>query len=254
MSASSEDPAGSGRLQNSELSDTAAPASGEEQSVAPNSIEGLFLHALKLTDAEQQRAFLQKECGDDAERQRRVTALLRAYDDAGSFLETPAIGPRPTDDVSLSFLKPSPKDGVLGTIGPYEVLDVVGRGGMGVVLRAVDPKLNRIVAVKILLPVLAANPNSRRRFLREAQAAAAISHPHVVTIHAVDDSHEDTAGKFVPPYLVMEFVAGQSLQQKLDRVGTLRLTEILRIGRQIAEGLTAAHRQGVIHRDIKPAN
>ncbi|MEZ6122317.1 MAG: serine/threonine-protein kinase [Planctomycetaceae bacterium] len=223
-------------------------------SVHPHSVEGLFLHALQLPNTEQQTAFLNEMCANDDERRRRVTALLRAYDDAGSFLETPAVGPRPTDDVSLSFLKPSAKDGVKGTIGPYEVLDVVGRGGMGVVLRAVDPKLNRIVAVKALLPELAANPNSRRRFLREAQAAAAISHPHVVTIHAVDDSHEDAHGKPVPPYLVMEFVAGQSLQQKLDRVGTLRLTEILRIGRQIAEGLADAHKQGVIHRDIKPAN
>ena len=223
-------------------------------SVSPNSIEGLFLQALKIGDTVKQDAFLQAECGGDVERRHRVMALLRAYDDAGSFLETPAGGPRPTEDISLSFLKPSDKDGVKGTIGPYEVLEVIGRGGMGVVLRAVDPKLNRIVAVKALLPELAANPNSRRRFLREAQAAAAISHPHVVTIHAVDDSHEDAQGKPVPPYLVMEFVAGQSLQQKLDRVGTLRLTEILRIGRQIAEGLAAAHKQGVIHRDIKPAN
>ena len=111
---------------------------------------------------------------------------------------------------------------------------------------ALDTKLNRIVAVKVLAPELAANPNARRRFLREAQAAAAVSHPHVVTIHAVD---EDKL-----PYLVMECVVGQSLQEKLDRAGALRLTEILRIGRQVAEGLAAAHQQGLIHRDIKPAN
>ena len=109
-----------------------------------------------------------------------------------------------------------------------------------------DTKLNRIVAVKVLAPELAANPNARRRFLREAQAAAAVSHPHVVTIHAVD---EDKL-----PYLVMECIVGQSLQEKLDRGGALRLTEILRIGRQVAEGLAAAHHQGLIHRDIKPAN
>lgn len=223
-------------------------------SVSPNSIEGLFLRALQIQPAEERDNFISQSCGDDTERRKRVTALLRAYDDAGSFLETPAGRPRPTDEVSLSFLKATSKEGVLGTIGPYEVLEVIGRGGMGVVLRAIDPKLNRIVAVKALLPELAANPNSRRRFLREAQAAAAISHPHVVTIHAVDDTHEDANGKPVPPYLVMECVVGQSLQEKLDRVGTLRLAEILRIGRQIGEGLAAAHKQGVIHRDIKPAN
>ena len=226
----------------------------DASSISPNSIEGLFLLALQRPDSVDREAFLDEACGNDEERRRRVTALLRAFNDAGSFLETPAGGPRPQQEISLSFLKPTNKEGVLGTIGPYEVLEVIGRGGMGVVMRAVDPKLNRVVAVKALLPELAANPNSRRRFLREAQAAAAISHPHVVTIHAVDDSHEDANGKPVPPYLVMECVLGQSLQEKLDRVGTLRLAEILRISRQIGEGLAAAHKQGLIHRDIKPAN
>ena len=223
-------------------------------SVSPNSIEGLFLQALQIETPVDRDAFLQRHCGDDVALRNRVTALLRAYDDAGSFLETPVGGNRETDDISLSFLKPVDREGCLGTLGPYEVLEVIGRGGMGVVLRAVDPKLNRVVAVKVLLPELAANPNSRRRFLREAQAAAAISHPHVVTIHAVDDAHQEHDGKPVPPYLVMEFVAGLSLQQKLDRVGPLRLAEILRISRQIGEGLAAAHQQGLIHRDIKPAN
>ncbi len=121
-------------------------------------------------------------------------------------------------------------------------------------LRAVDLKLNRVVAVKVLLPELAANPNARRRFLREAQAAAAVSHPHVVSIHAVDEAKGDGTDQSTPPYLVMECVVGQSLQEKLDRVGVLRLAEILRISRQIGEGLAAAHKQGLIHRDIKPAN
>ena len=119
----------------------------------------------------------------------------------------------PPDEVPLDFLHPSDQPGCLGTLGPYQVIDVIGRGGMGIVLRALDPKLNRIVAVKVLAPELAANPNARRRFLREAQAAAAVSHPHVVTIHAVD---EDKL-----PYLVMECVVGQSLQEKLDRDGAL---------------------------------
>ena len=228
------------------------PISGA--SVSPNSIEGLFLRALRLETPAERDVLIRDACVNDLERIQRVTALLRAYEDAGSFLETPVGGLRATQESSLSFLLPSDKEGVLGTIGSYEVLDEIGRGGMGVVMRAVDPKLNRVVAVKALLPELAVNPNSRRRFLREAQAAAAISHPHVVAIHAVDDAHQDVAGKPVPPYLVMECVIGQSLQQKLDRVGPLRLAEILRISRQIGEGLAAAHKQGVIHRDIKPAN
>ncbi len=183
-----------------------------------------------------------------------MKALLRAFDDAGSFLETPAGGPRPLQEISLSFLQPIDKEDCLGTIGPYEVLEVIGRGGMGVVLRAVDLKLNRIVAVKVLIPEPAANPNARKRFLREAQAAAAISHPYVVTIHAVEEAHGDGTERPVPPYLVMECVVGQSLQEKLDNVGSLRLAENLRISRQIAEGPAAAHKQGLIHQDIKPAN
>ncbi|MEO8271208.1 MAG: serine/threonine-protein kinase, partial [Aureliella sp.] len=225
-----------------------------ELSVSPNSIEGLFLQALQLSSPADQQAFLDRTCHDYPENRKRVQALLRAHAAAGDFLENPAVDRPMNDKISLGFLKPSDKDGVLGTIGPYEVLEAIGRGGMGVVLRACDPKLNRIVAVKALLPELASNPNSRRRFLREAQAAAAISHPHVVSIHAVDDSDQHHSGTPVPPFLVMECIVGQSLQQKLDKVGPLRLTEILRISRQIADGLAAAHKQGLVHRDIKPAN
>jgi serine/threonine protein kinase len=235
-------------------SDNAQIAPVADLSVSPHSIEGLFLQALQLKSETLRKAFLDRQCADDPERRKRISALLRAHADAGDFFETPAGGHRPADEISLSFLKLLDKQGVLGTIGPYEVLEVIGRGGMGVVLRALDPKLNRIVAVKALLPELASNPNSRRRFLREAQAAAAISHPHVVSIHAVDDNDQDHSGTPVPPFLVMECIVGQSLQQKLDKVGPLRLTEILRISRQISDGLAAAHKQGLVHRDIKPAN
>lgn len=123
---------------------------------------------------------------------------------------------------------------------------------MGIVLKARDTRLHRVVAIKVLAPELAVNPTARKRFLREAQAAAAVSHDHVVTIHAVDEN--ETAGRPGLPYLVMEFIDGQSLQQKLDAQGSLPLDEVLRIGRQVAAGLAAAHAQGLIHRDIKPAN
>ena len=224
-----------------------------ELSVSPNSIEGLFLQALQLPSPTDREAFLERSC-HAPENRKRVLALLRAHTEAGDFLESPAVDRPTNDDISLGFLKPSDKEGVWGTIGPYEVLEDIGRGGMGVVLRAMDPKLNRIVAVKALLPELASNPNSRRRFLREAQAAAAISHPNVVSIYAVGDNDQDHSRTPVPPFLVMECIVGQSLQQKLDKVGPLRLTEILRISRQICDGLAAAHKEGLVHRDIKPAN
>src|SRR5437773_8653558 len=118
---------------------------------------------------------------------------------------------------------------------------------MGAVLRAFDEKLHRVVAIKVMAAQLATNATARRRFAREAQAQAAVSHDHIVTIHAVEE-----AG--VLPYLVMQYVDGLSLQQRLDRGGPLELQEILRIGMQTAAGLAAAHAQGLIHRDIKPAN
>jgi serine/threonine protein kinase len=215
--------------------------------VDPQSVEGVFLAALGHATPAERAAFLDEACGDDATRRRRVEALLRAYDDAGSFLEQPAVRVDPSDGPeTFDFLDPTDKPGCLGTLGHYEIIDLIGRGGMGLVFRALDPRLNRIVAVKVLAPQLAAHPTARRRFLREAQAAAAVSHPHVVTIFAVDEARL--------PYLVMECIVGQSLQQKLDQHGPLRLTEILRIGQQVAEGLAAAHKQGLVHRDIKPAN
>src|SRR5205814_7849889 len=101
--------------------------------------------------------------------------------------------------------------------------------------------------IKVMAPQLAASATARRRFTREARAAAAVTHDHVVTIHAVED-----AGPL--PHIVMQFVAGHSLQDRLDRTGPLQLQEVLRIGMQAASGLAAAHAQGLVHRDIKPAN
>src|SRR5205823_15034266 len=116
-----------------------------------------------------------------------------------------------------------------------------------VVVRAYDDKLHRVVAIKVLASPLATSSAGRQRFVREARAAAAVTHDNVIDIHAVED-----AGPV--PYLVMRFIDGPTLQKKLDRTGHLPLKEILRIGLQIAEGLAAAHRQGLVHRDIKPAN
>src|SRR5262245_47098236 len=132
-------------------------------------------------------------------------------------------------------------------LGHYEVREVVGRGGMGVVYKAFDPKLHRVVAIKVMAAELATSAAARQRFAREAKAAAAVAHEHVVTIHGVEE-HDGL------PCIVMQYVAGVSLQDRLDRDGPLQLKEILRIGMQTAYGLAAAHAQGIIHRDVKPAN
>jgi serine/threonine-protein kinase len=115
------------------------------------------------------------------------------------------------------------------------------------VLKAFDEKLHRVVAIKVLSPAYAASGSARRRFIREARAAAAIKNEHVVAIYTVQVDAQ-------PPYLVMELVDGISLQHKLDKHGPPGVKEILRIGMQTAEGLAAAHKQGLVHRDIKPAN
>ncbi|WP_442511310.1 protein kinase domain-containing protein [Novipirellula sp. SH528] len=134
-----------------------------------------------------------------------------------------------------------------GRIGGYEVTGVIGAGGMGVVLKAHERALDRIVAIKVMAPHLASSGSARKRFAREAKAAAAVIHPNVIAIHGV--SNEGSL-----PYLVMPFVGGDSLQKRLDHDGPLTTTEVLRVGSQIAAGLAAAHGQGLVHRDIKPAN
>jgi serine/threonine protein kinase len=148
---------------------------------------------------------------------------------------------------SLDFLQPSGQPGMLGKFGPYEVISHIASGGMGIVLKARDPALDRIVALKLLAPALAANALARARFIREARAAAAVVHEHVVPIYAVDEC----AGH---PYLVMQFVKGRALSERIRATGPLRLEEILRIGAQTAAGLAAAHAQGLTHRDVKPGN
>jgi WD40 repeat protein len=155
--------------------------------------------------------------------------------------------PVPPAAVTLAFLAPADQPGQLGRLGHYAVTDVIGHGGMGVVLKAFDERLRRVVAIKALAPHLAASAAARRRFVREAQAAAAVRDEHVVAIHAVDEANG-------VPYLVMEYISGISLQERLDRQGPLQLKEVLRIGMQTAAGLSAAHAQGLVHRDVKPAN
>lgn len=220
----------------------------------------LFAQAIELESADQRSDFLDDACAGDAELRSAVEQILKAHNDAGSFLEQPPAEFLPTIATGdfdaadqetaqspLDFLHPSEKPGCIGTLGHYEVVGTVGSGGMGLVFKAHDPKLNRVVAIKVLAPEMVALPTAVKRFLREARAAAAVSHKHVVTIHAIDEKHR-------PPFLAMEFVAGKSLQEKIDSQGAMDVKEILRIGMQTAAGLVAAHKQGLVHRDIKPAN
>ena len=151
------------------------------------------------------------------------------------------------DPISLDFLEPAVHPELLGRIGRFDIERVIGTGGMGVVFKAHDGELHRAVAVKVLAPHLAHSAAARKRFAREAKAAAAVIHPNVIPIHNVASD-----GKL--PYLVMQYVAGESLQARVDRLGPLPIADVLRIAQQTAAGLSAAHAQGLIHRDVKPAN
>ncbi len=131
-------------------------------------------------------------------------------------------------------------------LGPYEILSALGAGGMGEVYRARDPKLNRDVALKVLLPEVADNPERLARFRREAQTLASLNHPNIAHIHGLEESGGSIA-------LVMELVEGEDLSQRIAH-GAIPPDEALPIARQIAEALEAAHEQGIIHRDLKPAN
>ena len=136
---------------------------------------------------------------------------------------------------------------MLGRLGRYEIERKIGAGGMGVVFKAFDTELNRPVAIKVLAPYLARNGPARQRFGRESRAAAAVVHEHVVAIHNVESDGET-------PFIVMQYVSGESLQARVQRLGPLTIEEILRIGIQTAAGLAAAHEQGIVHRDVKPEN
>ena len=233
--------------------------------------ETLFAEALQRQDPAQRQAFLDMACGGDAALRQRIEALLQCHQNGEDFLQAPVFRLLPTEKAAaevpdldavgtatkrapddepraniLRLLEPAQRPGALGRIRHYEVLEVVGQGGFGTVLKVFDDRLHRVVALKLLATEVAANGTARQRFLREARAAAAVRHENVIDIHVVDEEPL--------PHLVMEYIDGPTLQEKLDRRGQLPVNEILRIGMQIAEGLAAAHKQGLIHRDIKPSN
>jgi serine/threonine protein kinase len=233
----------------------------------------LFQLALDIDDPAARKLFLTSACEQDREMLFRVEALLESHDGQSQFLNSPVVeqiadiknvDPDATallsngstrtmthqDDadynIPLGYLELSTKPGSLGRLAHYEVLEVVGRGAFGTVLRAFDEKLQRVVAIKVMALELAATSPARKRFMREAQASAAIRHENVVSVYAVEEKPL--------PYIVMEYIPGRTLQQLLNEKGPLDLPTVLRLGRQIAEGLAAAHAQALIHRDIKPGN
>jgi serine/threonine protein kinase len=158
--------------------------------------------------------------------------------------------PNPTSPTlslaAFTYLLPPEQPGEIGRLGPYRILKVLGEGGMGVVFQAHDPVLERLVALKVMKPD-GATEVSRQRFLQEGKVAAKLQHDHIVTIYQVGEDRG-------VPYLAMQFLEGEALDRRLKRDGKLPIREVLRIGREVAAGLAAAHARNLIHRDIKPAN
>jgi serine/threonine protein kinase len=137
--------------------------------------------------------------------------------------------------------------GEVGRLGPYRVVKELGRGGMGAVYAALDTRLDRRLALKVMLPRYAADPAAKARFLREARAAARVKHDNVITVYEADERDG-------VPYIAMEFLEGYPLDQYLRKKGSPTIPQVLRIAAEAAAGLAAAHKLGLVHRDVKPAN
>ena len=171
-----------------------------------------------------------------------------AYPPAASLLPAVIVpGGPPAGHKRIDFLSPPRARGELGWLAHYRVLRLLGEGGMGIVFLAEDSLLSRPVALKVIRPEIADTAGIAQRFMREARATAAIQHDHIVTIYQVGQENGI-------PFLAMEYLKGMSLAEWLDRSHRPSVELVLRIGREIAAGLSAAHRHSLIHRDIKPAN
>ena len=197
-------------------------------------VKAIAIEALDL-ELSGRAAFLDTQCGGDEELRQDVEKLLRADDRPGETFEQ-AIG-----GVAAKI------DGLTGrTLSHFEIRDKLGEGGMGVVYKARDTRLNRSVAIKVLPADRVADPERKRRFIQEAQAASALNHPNIVTIYEIDQ-----AGGV--DFMAMEYVKGRTLGKVIGRRG-LALGEVLKYGVQGAEALAKAHAAGILHRDLKPGN
>lgn len=225
-------------------------------------VEQLY-HAALERDHEKRGDYLHEACGADEALRREVEGLLAYQEQAADFIEAPAleVAARQEGDLELlgrvrgvlqSSLEQSAAPRVQfqleagAKLGPYEILEPLGSGGMGEIYSARDTRLGRIVAVKILAGRMMDEDGNRRRFEREARAISSLNHPHICILYDIGRDNDID-------YLVMEYVEGQTLAERL-KSGPLALQDLLRIAIEISEALEYAHKCGVIHRDLKPAN
>jgi len=203
-------------------------------------IEELYLQAMSRPEAERAR-FLEVACEGDEQLRPEVETLLAYQKKAGQFVNAPAL------DAAARTMGQSRNYRLVGNrLGPYEVLSLLGKGGMGEVYLARDTRLERKVALKVLPAELMDNPDRMKRFVQEAKAASRLNHPNIITIHEIDRAEGID-------FLVMEYVPGKSLDELIPRKG-IALKKALPIAIQMAEALAAAHAAGIVHRDLKPGN
>jgi serine/threonine protein kinase/Tol biopolymer transport system component len=202
-------------------------------------INRLYYAALEVAEKER-TSFLSEVCGADGELRREVESLLAMHAHVDGFLEKPAV------EEVVKALKEEPPSLLGRKLGHYQILGVLGAGGMGEVYKARDTQLGRYVAIKVLPSHLVSDPERKKRFVHEAKAASALNHPNIVTIHEIASDNGMN-------FLVMEHVVGKTLDELIPRRG-MRLKEALTVAIQIAEALAAAHAVGIIHRDLKPTN
>src|SRR5215468_7584005 len=207
-------------------------------------LDALFHEVLEL-QGEARAVHLAKVCGDDEQLREEAERLIAAHEREGSFIDSPiyAEAEEQTDDRR--------KESLVGRkIGPYQVISLVGYGGMGEVYRALDPRLGREVAIKLLPAAFSTDKDRLRRFEQEARAAGMLNHPNVLTIYDIGAASQEDGGA---PYIVSELLNGKTLGERL-RGGALPLRRLVDHALQIARGLAAAHEKGIVHRDLKPEN
>jgi serine/threonine protein kinase/Tol biopolymer transport system component len=204
-------------------------------------VKEIFQGALELQGAER-ASFLDRECADQSAVREEVESLLRSYEIAGSFMEAPAVA-QAADSLAGADQKLTPGQ----RVKQYQIVSLIGEGGMGEVYLATDTTLGRRIALKVLPAFVSKDPERLRRFTQEARTASRLSHPNVCVVHEIGETDDGR------PFIAIEYVAGMTLRQRL-RSDAMKLGDVLDIGIQIADALTAAHEAGIVHRDIKPEN
>jgi len=207
-------------------------------------VKEIFQAAIELPAGER-AAYLASACAGDPALLAEVESLIAAHQQTGSFLDTPAV------NLAVEFAGAGQNHPLVGqSLSHYRILSLIGRGGMGEVYLAKDTRLNRRVALKLLPAEFTREAERVRRFIREAQAASALNHPNIITIHEIGQASTESGAVH---FIAEEFVEGQTLRQRLAG-GRLKLNEAIDLASQIGAALDAAHEAGIIHRDIKPEN